>query len=432
MATARKATVAMTYNGKSASQMAEYLSSFQFTDVASGSSDSISLTLHDRDRKWIGGWFPQKGDRLKPVLKLTDWTGDGKSENLSCGTFIVDEFSFKGGPIQLSLQGLAIPSTSGFKATERTYTYENTTLKEIGSKVAKRAGLTLYYEASAISIESVAQDNQTDCTFYNDLVVKYGLALKIYNDRLVVFNEATYEAQKVVATLTEADFEPDWTWDTTMAGTYTGVKYQYTNSDKNKVFTVTAGSGARILTVNEAANNLTEATLIALASLNNANKGTTTMKITLKAAKKIVATSCVQITGLGNLNGKYYVEQVCTAVGDGTKMSLTLRKVETRFKKATAISSSVAEESSNTTASASATATADSSSNSTPVKGGSYTLTVSKKGYYTAAEAKAGAATGGHPTGTVKAGTYTIYNISNGMLNLTTKAGTPGSWINPN
>ena len=76
---------------------------------------------------------------------------------------------------------------------------------------------------------------------------KFGLALKIYNSRIVVFSEGTYEAKKAKAVLTPADFEPGWSWNTQTTGTYTGVKYQYTNSDKNKTFTVTAGGGERIL-----------------------------------------------------------------------------------------------------------------------------------------------------------------------------------------
>lgn len=336
MATARKSTVAITYNSRTAAQISEYLSSFKYSDVASGSSDSISVELNDPDRRWIAGWFPKKGDRLKPTITLSNWDADGDSATIKCGTFEVDDFSFKGGPIKCTIDALAIPSTSGFKATERTYTYENTNLKEIGQKVAKRAGLTLHYEAPTVTIESVAQDNQTDCSFYSDLVVKYGLAMKIYNDRLVVFDEAAYEAKKVVATLTEADFEPGWSWDTSLAGTYTGVKYQYTHTEKNKTFTVNVGGGSRILTCNDAANNQTEATMIALAKLNNANKGTTTMKITLRAAKwRLMATDCIQINGLGQLSGKYYVEQVDISVSDGTKMSLSLRKVETRFTKQT-------------------------------------------------------------------------------------------------
>ena len=335
MAQARHATVDLIYNGKSAAQMAEYLSSFKYTDVASGSSDSISIELSDKDRRWIGAWFPQKGDRLKPTINRHNWDQDGVTTRMKCGTFIIDDFSFRGGPIRCQIEAVAIPSTSGFKVTERTQTYEKTTIKEIGQTIAQRNGLALVYDAQEIAIESVAQDKQADCTFYNDLVVRFGLALKIYNDRLVVFDEAVYEAKPQVATISESDFEPGWQWNTTLAGTYTGVKYQYTHTDKNQTFTVEVGGGDRILYCDDAANNQTEATLIALAKLNNANKGTTTLRITLRTpAWNIVATQCLIIKGLGQLSGKYYVEEAAHTVNkDGTKTTLSLRLVEKRFVK---------------------------------------------------------------------------------------------------
>ena len=334
MAIGRHASVRLTYNGKTASQINEYLSGFKYVDVASGASDSISIDLLDKDRRWIGSWFPQKGDKLKPTILKYNWNKDETITKTNCGTFVVDDFSFRGGPIQCTIEAAAIPSTSGFKVTERTNTYEKTTLKNIGLTIAKRNGLSLYYEAKTVSIESVTQDKKSDCSFFNELVVKYGFALKIYNDKLVVFDEAAYEAKPVAATLTEADFEPNWQWNTSLAGTYTGVRYQYTHAEKNKTFTVNIGSGNRILICDDEANNQTEATLIALAKVNNANKNTTTMKITLRApAWNIVAASCVQIEGLGKLSGKYYVETVTHSIGSGTKTALSLRKVEKRLTK---------------------------------------------------------------------------------------------------
>ena len=116
------------------------------------------------------------------------------------------------------------------------------------------------------------------------------------------------------------------------------------------------GGGERILTCDDAANNQTEATLIALAKVNNANKGTTTMKITLRTpAWNIVATQCIVIKGLGQLSGKYYVEKATHTVADGTKTSLELRRVEKRFVKQAepiapiVISSSTAEEKNSST-----------------------------------------------------------------------------------
>lgn len=427
----RMATVALMYNGANATaQISQDLASFTYTDVASGSSDSISIEVNDRNRKWIGAWFPQKGDRLKPTIRTQNWDGDNIKTSFLCGAFCVDDFSFRGNPIRMSLDGVAIPATSSFKSTKRTQTYENTNLKEIGQKVADRAGIALFYEAKEISVEKVEQNSQDDCAFYNSLVTKYGLAMKIFNDKLVIFDEATYEQKPVIAILSETDFSPDWSWDTSLAGTYTGVKYEYTNSKKNKTFTVEAGDGERILTCNEASENLTEATAIALAALNNANKGTTTMSITLKGRWYVFASACVQIVGLGHLSGKYYVDKAVHSLGDsGYRTSLTLRKVEKRITDVKTQSSTVAERSKSTKTSSSKDS---SSSSGTPKKGDTYELKTTKKGYYTAAEAAAGQVKPGNPSGVRRPGTYYVFNTSQGMLNLTTAKSVPGSWVNPN
>lgn len=71
---ARKASVALTYNGVDAPTP----NSFSYTDVASGASDSISVGMNDRDRKWIGAWFPVKGDTLQPTIRTENWEQDGK------------------------------------------------------------------------------------------------------------------------------------------------------------------------------------------------------------------------------------------------------------------------------------------------------------------------------------------------------------------
>ena len=413
----RKSIISLIYNGVDTKrQVSNDLASFGYTDVASGSSDSVRLTLNDRDRKWIGAWFPQKGDRLQPTIITENWNREDEHFTFSCGTFCVDDFSFYGGPPrQLELEGVALPADTGFKATKRTQTYQQSNLREIGETVAERSGLDFHYEASTVSIASVEQKDQTDCEFYNALVEKYGLSLKIYHDRLVVFSEAAYEEKPVKATLTEADFEPGWEWNTTLSGTYTGVNYEYENPETDKTISLQFGGGERIYTCTEAADNITEATLIALAAVNNANKDTTTMELTLShAVPGLIASDCVQLQGLGNLSGKYYVKEISHEIGNsGYRMTLKLRLAGTR------IGVGGPESDAQTDA-------------SELVKGRQYTLTETKKGYYTAAEALAGQVRDGHPSGVCRPGTYYIYNIAQGMLNLSDRPDVPGSWINPN
>ena len=174
--------------------------------------------------------------------------------------------------------------------------------------MAKRANVKCYYEAENVSIEKVEQSEKDDCSFLNELVKLYGYAMKIYKSKIVIFNEATYEKKKSVTTLTEETIEPNWSWNTTLDGKYTGAKYEYTNNDKNKTFKVTVGGGSRILKVTDSAGTLSEAQKITLAKINAANKNDTTMSPTLtRANQKIIATSCVNNIVTGKQIGRAHV-----------------------------------------------------------------------------------------------------------------------------
>ena len=57
MSNPRQVVVSLSFNGKRAkTSMANYIKSLTYADVASGSSDSLDLTLHNVDMKWIGSW----------------------------------------------------------------------------------------------------------------------------------------------------------------------------------------------------------------------------------------------------------------------------------------------------------------------------------------------------------------------------------------
>jgi len=58
---------------------------------------------------------------------------------------------------------------------------------------------------------------------------------------------------------------------------------------------------------------------------------------------------------------------------------------------------------------------------------GNYKIVKTLNGYYTAADAKGRK----NAKVTVAAGNYYVFNTASGMVNVTTKKGTPGSWINP-
>ena len=88
METARRASVSVEYNGTEVTQeIAETIGNFQYTDVASGSSDSISISIDDNADKWLNDWYPVRGDSITASIDVATWRTQGDARTLMCGTF---------------------------------------------------------------------------------------------------------------------------------------------------------------------------------------------------------------------------------------------------------------------------------------------------------------------------------------------------------
>lgn len=327
---ARTAKLNVSYKGsKLDDEIASQASSFSYTDNASGESDSISITIMNASKNWMNKWLPTKGDKITPSIKLEDWITEGTIKTVSCGAFIIDDLSFSGRPLVFALAGVSIPANEDFKTTKKTKTWENVTIKEIASKIAKTAGITLHYDAPTIKIDEIEQSETTDSSFLYSLCDTYGLAMKVYNNKLVIFNEGKYEAKAVVATIDETDME-SWSYNSTIDGSYTGATVSYTLPDTEKTIKKTVGKKGRMYESSIQVSSEYDAELKAAAIVDKANKKVTTMQVKIMANPKIVATSTVQITGLGKLNGKYYVDQVKHSLGSSYTMTLSLHLIQTR------------------------------------------------------------------------------------------------------
>ena len=304
------------------------LSSFSYTDVASGQSDSVSLTMHDIGKEWMGAYMPQRGASLGAKIVPKEWE---KLDPLDCGRFVLDDISFSGPQITCSIGGVSVPAMDDFKSLPRTQTYEKTTVRQIASQVASRAKISLVYEASDVQIAEIEQKKKTDSAFLYELCEKYGLAMKVYNKKIVIFDMAAYESKKAVLTLEEGKNLIDWSYNTTVDGTYTGVELSYTDPDKSTI-KVTIGTQGRMYSLNTQASSRYDAELQAEAKVNEANRSAETMTVSVFPCS-LVATQCVNIKGLGRIDGKYFIDKIKHDIGSsGYKMQLTLHKVQKLIK----------------------------------------------------------------------------------------------------
>lgn len=340
MSNARKAVPSLSFNGKNVStKLADYLESVSCEDVASGSSDSIDITLQNIDMKWMNQWYPTKGDKISGTITFQDWNKDGENLKLNCGTFILDEVKFSGGPLKVSLGGVAIPANESFKVRERTKTWKNVTIKNIANEIAKRYGLSLSYSGPTITIASIEQSDKTDSAFLYDLCKKYGLSMKVFNNKIVVYDQTQQEKKAASATITRDSFiDDEWEYTDSIEGTYTGARISYKSGEDNEEISVYLGlkaenaAGSRVLNITEVADDYDAAYYMAAAQVNQSNEQATTISGKIWPNPKICAGICVTISGMGKANGKYFVDKSTVEVSDSrTTQIVELHKCQTRL-----------------------------------------------------------------------------------------------------
>ena len=309
---ARQSSVVVKYNGKDITKtITDYIEGFQYVDNASGTADTVTLKLNNRSGKWSGSWIPIQGDYVETIIKLTNWKKEGDNRKFNCGYFLIDDLSFAGPPSTASIGGITTPINTDFNVTKKSKTWKKTSVKKILEKIAKNAGVGLFYSGQDYQIDELEQSNQEDVTFAFNLCNSYNLAMKLYNKKIVVFDQVEYEKKKATLSIDREQTE-SWSATKSMTRAYDGVSISYTDSKKNKTLTYKfmLKKGKRIMKLNETAESLQDAEVKAKAKLLEHNRQCQTISVKVKGDTKYISSKCVNMTGFGKLDGKYYIDTV--------------------------------------------------------------------------------------------------------------------------
>ncbi|MGM9917606.1 phage late control D family protein [Anaerotignum sp.] len=303
----RQAKLIVGYIGREISADVE---DFSFTDVAGGSSDSLSISVGDKDGLWIDAWMPQAGDMVTAAILIEDWKEEGDERNLFAGEFTVDDVGFSGEPVSVSIGAVSKPADDAFSSTKRSQTWENVTLKKIAQTIAGRYNLALVYDAGEVPILAKEQSEEEDGSFLKNLCENYGLMLKIYRRKLVIYDREIYKKKPFIMTIDRSEMGKDWSFERELQGSYTGGKITYTDPKTEKDITFSVGTQSRPLEINEKADNAADAERIITAKVANANHGMEKLSFSVMGEPKLIGSQTIWITGFGGkINGKYFIDE---------------------------------------------------------------------------------------------------------------------------
>lgn len=328
---ARQSSVMVVYNGKDITKtITDYIEGFQYVDHASGTADTISLKLNNRSGKWSGGWIPMEGDYVEATIMLTNWAAEGDNRKYKCGYFLVDDLSFSGPPSVAAIGGIATPIQSDFNVTEKSKTWKKTSVKGILTQITGDAGIDLAFSGQDYPIDELEQSNKTNQAFAYELCSSYNLAMKLYNKKMVVFDQTDYEDKQAGLTIDKTQCA-SWDIKKGMTVAYDGVSISYTDPKNSKTlsYQFMLRDGSRIMKINETAESLQDAEIKAKARLLAHNRQCQTMNLKLRGDSRYIASKCVNISGFGKLDGKYYIDSVTHEkdAGSGYMCSLDMHGV---------------------------------------------------------------------------------------------------------
>lgn len=338
MQDARRAVLVLEYNGKNISPyIADSILDFTYTDAPSGDLDDITLRLEDIKLKWQGAWTATEGDKIKATIRTVNWDGPGEIKKLYLGSFEVDSGSVDGPPDTVSIKATSLPVSSGVRHEKRTKAWEKTKLKTIAAEIAKRAGLSLLYEATDNpSYDRIEQADVSDMAFLLDAATKEGIAIKVSGGKLVLFDEFRYETKLAIATITKGednvlDYSFSWSF---ASKAYRSCILTYTDTGKKKTYKATytppgAPRSGPALKINEQVSSQAEAARVARKRLREKNKEFGKGRLTLMGDIRMATGLTINIKGWKKYDGKYIIESCTQAVSGsgGYVTTLDIRKV---------------------------------------------------------------------------------------------------------
>lgn len=330
---ARYVELKINYEGANISKDLEpYILSFTYNDNSGDKSDDINLTLQDRDSDWLNGWLPSKGDSIQASIIVHDWFNEGETQELPCGTYEVDEISYKAPPRVIEIKAASSKVKGQAVREKHNKAWENTELKTICNDIAGQNGLELFYDSNeTVQIERSEQIETSDIEYVKKLCANYDLSVKVSDGKLIVFSEEQYQAKGSVAQINSESLNViNYSFSSKSSQTYKKAHVRYHHAVKNENFDVeeeddSVEGSERELEINERVENEGQARTIAKKRLSEANSREITGSITLLGDVRFLAGVNVDIVGFGMFDGKYMLESVSHKLTGGYTTTLNLK-----------------------------------------------------------------------------------------------------------
>ena len=263
----------------------------QATDCEGGRADELRLQLSDVAKMW-DQWKPQRGDEIRLVENGYD-----------SGIMYLDEIT--SGPSECTLRAASINHTARVESYQA---WEGITLRRLILDFAARYGLTPdLFDVPDVSYQRIAQYGDYDMAWLSRRCMMEGCALKIYDGRLVVYEQRKAEQGASVATIELTNNTP-YTYREVGHLARSGCVLE--SGAVRGRFDAPDGTGPVMVVRDVAAGSIAEAKRYARGLLREQNKRMVTLSVRQILDGVYAAGECVNVEGSVAADGIWFVSSV--------------------------------------------------------------------------------------------------------------------------
>lgn len=236
-----------------------------------------------------------------------------------------------------------MPDNNTLRGTERSRSWEKAKLQVIANDIASAAGMSLFWDTEENPVlDRAEQTEQSDLSFLYAICKDKGLALKISDKKIIIFDEAKYEAEKAKITIVKPGtvykkesgmkylfVGTGYSLRTKIRDIYAAcrVSYQQGSSKSNIEATYTAaGKNGKTLQVNEQVESVAEALNLAKKRLREKNKDEVTGSLNMLGNFVLLSGVTVDLLGFGAFDGKYLITRASHDIGSGYTTNIDVRR----------------------------------------------------------------------------------------------------------
>lgn len=337
---ARRTEVAVSFGGVDITRdIKPYFLDLTYTDDADDTEDDLKLTVQDRDGIWVEQWLEEAveaaaGNKLSvgAVIAPKHW---GNGDTLDTGTFELDSVDVSGPPATVTINATSLAFSSDIRQTKKSKAWESCNLSGIAREMAAGGGMgCMYLAAQDPYYDRVEQTKQSDIGFLKKLCQDAGISIKATDGKIVLFDQADYEAKPPVRILEKGKGGYDkYKLASGSADTkYAMCRVRYMNPATGTCIEGTAEdpdvSSEQCLEITAKVNSIGQAQELAQKTLRLHNKLALTGTFTMPGDVGMVAGVTILLKGWGGWDGKYIVQRATHTVGSsGYTTQIKIRKV---------------------------------------------------------------------------------------------------------